>query len=117
MMVSDFGDTRNGQAPVDFVLLDSPDHLREVPMHADFLVMLTKRYRVHHSCAVDTGDHRAADYGVTYPACPNLHFEGTSDWGNSINERYTSLSKALLRVQGKPYHNQYRYDDGLYFFH
>jgi hypothetical protein len=86
-------------------------------MHTDSLVTLTKQYRVDHSCAVDIGDHGATDCGVVYPACPNLFFEGTSDWDGSINEYYTSLSKPLLRVQGKPRINQYQYDTGLYFFH
>jgi hypothetical protein len=76
-------------------------------MHTDSLVRLTKQYRVEHSCAIDIGDHRATDCGVTYPARPNLYSEGTSDWDSSINEYYTSLSKPLLRVQGKPRHNQY----------
>jgi hypothetical protein len=86
-------------------------------MNTDSLVMVTKQYRVDHSCAVDIGDHGATDCGVIYPACPNLYFEGTSDWDGSTNEYYTSLSKPLLRVQRKPRHNQYQYDTGLYFFH
>jgi len=85
-------------------------------MHTESSVRLTK-HRVDQSCAVDIGDYRATDCGVTYPACPNLYFEGTSDWAGSKNEYYTSLSKPLLRVQRKPRHNQYQYDTGLYFFH
>jgi hypothetical protein len=86
-------------------------------MRTDSLVRVTKQYRVDHSCAVDIGDHGATDCGVIYPACPNLYFEGTSDWDGATNELYTRPSKPLLHVQRKPRPNQYQYDNGLYFFH
>src|SRR5271170_811223 len=95
--------------------LAAPSHIGST--RADSSAMLTKRFRVDRSCAVDIGGHRAADCGVNYPTCPNLYFEGTSDWDGVINEYYTSLAKPLRRVEGKPSHNQYRCDDGLYFFH
>ncbi len=85
--------------------------------HKDSSVVLTKRYRLDRSCAVDIGDHQASDGGVTYPVCPNLYFEGTSDWDGAINQYYASIAKPLRRVKGRPGRNQYQCEDGLYFFH